>query len=224
MHRPMSARPGVGRLGLHQRRRLPSALRGGLDYHPRSVVNWLTRCNVENSSCKPVTCSVGGGLFCCPPGHQRGPDGPLGGLWKLKKLCAHVLFSFRLLATAPAVVRLACCGCIVARLNASCQAFNRAFSVLHKSARLKFVQIARLNVLARCGIFIKNKTGVIICQSRKQRNEITQIIRRSAIISTCARLNQRAQQSAPLPPPAGKVCRAIYCKLSAPGWSKRASR
>ena len=115
LHRPMSARPGVGRLGLHQRRRLPSALRGGLDYHPRSVVNWLTRCNVENSSCKPVTCSVGGGLFCCPPGHQRGPDGPLGGLWKLKKFCAHVLFSFRLLATVPAVVRLACCGYMVPR-------------------------------------------------------------------------------------------------------------
>lgn len=119
LHRPMSARPGAGRLGLHQRRRLPSALRGGLDYHPRSVVNWLTRCNVENSSCKPVTCSVGGGLFCCPPGHQRGPDGPLGGLWKLKKLCAHVLFSFRLLATAPAVVRLACCVCMVAPLRVS---------------------------------------------------------------------------------------------------------
>nr|DAX33714.1 MAG TPA: hypothetical protein [Caudoviricetes sp.] len=30
---------------------------------------------------------------------------------------------------------------------------------MHKSARLKFVQIARLNVLARCGILIKNKQG-----------------------------------------------------------------
>ena len=131
-----------------------------LDYHPRSVVNWLTRWTFGNSSCKPVTCSVGGGLSFCPLFEQFRPNPPLDGFGELEKICAHV--SVLLSAYSQPlrlVVRLACCGCIVARLNANCQAFNRAFSVLHKSARLKFVQIARLNVLARCGILIKNKQG-----------------------------------------------------------------
>ena len=131
-----------------------------LDYHPRSVVNWLTRWTFGNSSRKPVTCSVGGGLLFLPFGKKHGPDFPLVGFGQFEEICAHV--SVLLSAYSQPlrlVVRLACCGCIVARLNADCQALNRAFSVLHKSARLKFVQIARLNVLARCGILIKNKQG-----------------------------------------------------------------
>ena len=89
----MSARPGLGRLGLHQRRRAAVGLAGRACFHVLSVVEWLTRWTVENSSCKPVTCSVGGGLFCCPPCQQSGPNGTLGGFGKLKKLCAHVCFS-----------------------------------------------------------------------------------------------------------------------------------
>ena len=106
----MSARPGLGRLGLHQRRRDAVGLAGRACFHVLSVVEWLTRWTVEKSSCKPVTCSVGGGLFCCPPCQQSGPNGTLGGFGKLKKLCAHVCFSpfadsqpLRLFAVALAV-------------------------------------------------------------------------------------------------------------------------
>lgn len=89
-----------------------------LDYHPRSVVNWLTRWTFGNSSCKPVTCSVGGGLSFCPLFEQFRPNPPLDGFGELEKICAHVsvLLSaysqpFRL------VVRLACCGYMVPRRN-----------------------------------------------------------------------------------------------------------
>ena len=67
-----------------------------LDYHPRSVVNWLTRWTFGNSSCKPVTCSVGGGLLFLPFGKKRGPDFPLVGFGELEKLFAHAVHSFRL--------------------------------------------------------------------------------------------------------------------------------
>ena len=67
-----------------------------LDYHPRSVVNWLTRWTFGNSSCKPVTCSVGGGLLFCPLCQQFRPNPPLDGFGELEKLFAHAVHSFRL--------------------------------------------------------------------------------------------------------------------------------
>ena len=72
-----------------------------LDYHPRSVVNWLTRWTLGNSSCKPVTCSVGGGLFLCPLFEQFRPNPPLDGFGELEKLFAHAVHSF-LSGFAPA--------------------------------------------------------------------------------------------------------------------------
>lgn len=101
---------------------LNTALCGGaallgypLDYHPRSVVNWLTRWTFGNSSCKPVTCSVGGGLLFCPLFEQFRPNPPLDGFGELEKICAHV--SVLLSAYSQPlrlVVRLACCGLILA--------------------------------------------------------------------------------------------------------------
>ena len=91
-----------------------------LDYHPRSVVNWLTRWTFGNSSCKPVTCSVGGGLFLCPLFEQFRPNPPLDGFGELEKICAHV--SVLLSAYSQPlrlVVRLACCVCMVAPLRVS---------------------------------------------------------------------------------------------------------
>ena len=67
-----------------------------LDYHPRSVVNWLTRWTFGNSSCKPVTCSAGGGLLFCPLFEQFRPNPPLDGFGELEKLFAHAVHSFRL--------------------------------------------------------------------------------------------------------------------------------
>lgn len=64
-----------------------------LDYHPRSVVNWLTRWTFGNSSCKPVTCSVGGGLLFCPLFEQFRPNPPLDGFGELEKLFAHAVHS-----------------------------------------------------------------------------------------------------------------------------------
>ena len=89
-----------------------------LDYHPRSVVNWLTRWTFGNSSCKPVTCSVGGGLSFCPLFEQFRPNPPLDGFGELEKICAHV--SVLLSAYSQPlrlVVRLACCGYMVPRQN-----------------------------------------------------------------------------------------------------------
>ena len=92
----MSAHPGLGRLGLHQRRRDAVGLAGRACFHVLSVVEWLTRWTVENSSCKPVTCSVGGGLLVCPLFEQFRPNPPLDGFGELEKLFAHAVHSFRL--------------------------------------------------------------------------------------------------------------------------------
>ena len=91
----MSARPGLGRLGLHQRRRDAVGLAGRACFHVLSVVEWLTRWTVENSSCKPVTCSVGGGLFCClflfPLCQVGGPDRFFQSGGQLEKFNAHAV-------------------------------------------------------------------------------------------------------------------------------------
>ena len=66
------------------------------------------------------------------------------------------------------VCRVACCVCMVARLDAVCQAFNRAFCVLHNSARLNVVQIAQLNAGRQCAILfiIKTTRGVLYANIR----------------------------------------------------------
>lgn len=73
-----------------------------------------------------------------------------------------------------AVCRVACCVCMVARLNAVCQAFNRAFCVLHNSARLNVVQIAQLNAGRQCAILfiIKTTRGYYmpISEAKKRNN------------------------------------------------------
>lgn len=72
------------------------------------------------------------------------------------------------------VCRVACCVCMVARLNAVCQAFNRAFCVLHNSARLNVVQIAQLNAGRQCAILfiIKTTRGYYmpISEAKKRNN------------------------------------------------------
>lgn len=111
----MSARPGLRRLGLHQRRRDAVGLAGRACFHVLSVVEWLTRWTVENSSCKPVTCSVGGGLFLLPTVPAERPKWHAWWIREAQKtLRSCVLFSFRRLATASAVCRGACCGIILA--------------------------------------------------------------------------------------------------------------
>jgi hypothetical protein len=63
---------------------------------------------------------------------------------------------------------------MVARLDAVCQAFNRAFCVLHNLARLNVVQIAQLNAGRQCAIlFIIKTTGgdyMPISEAKKRNN------------------------------------------------------
>jgi hypothetical protein len=63
---------------------------------------------------------------------------------------------------------------MVARLNAVCQAFNRAFCVLHNSARLNVVRIAQLNAGRQCAILfiIKTTRGYYmpISEAKKRNN------------------------------------------------------
>lgn len=61
----MSARPGLGRLGLHQRRRDAVGLAGRACFHVLSVVKWLTRWTVENSSCSLSPAQRVAGFFFC---------------------------------------------------------------------------------------------------------------------------------------------------------------
>ncbi len=90
----MSARPGLGRLGLAPAAADAVGLAGRACFHVLSVVKWLTRWTVENSSCKPVTWLSGWRAFCRPPCQQSGPNGTLGGFGKLKNfalMCAFLL-------------------------------------------------------------------------------------------------------------------------------------
>ena len=146
-----------------------------LDYHPRSVVNWLTRWTVVNSSASLSPAQRVAGFFFCHSARRAAQIFRLSDSGSLKKSLLMRFAPFGLLATVPA--------CRPARLLCLHSSTVECHLSSIQPCFLRFAQIGTVEVCTNCTVECLGRMWYFYKKNTIRTKKIVQIYERFTLCS-----------------------------------------